>query len=266
MRTITRIVAWPALLTLACLALLLAGCGDGEPSVEVPLEGTYWVCTQYAVEGELTGLVPETHLDMTFEGVNASGSSGCNRFDGQYTLDGNTIAIGPLNSTLMACADPIMEQERHYLAAVSSAVEWDITGETLTLYDDGGSEVVVFGADMTPLVGQTWLCTGYNNGKGGVVSLAADTTITIEFSENDEANGSSGCNTFSAEYEVDDENTMSLRQIAVTEMYCASPEGIMEQEDAFLDALATVASYEIRGKSLTLRTAEGAAAATFSRP
>lgn len=263
MRGITRIAMYSALLALAGSVLLLAGCGDDGSDAEVPFEGTYWVCQEFVVDGELEALVPESHMDITFEGVSASGSSGCNNFSGEYTLDANSITIGPLNSTLMACDDPLMEQETHFLAAISSAAEWHVAGDTLTLYDADGDDVAVFEADMSPLTGHAWMCTGYNNGQGGVVSLAADTTMTIEFSENDEANGSSGCNTFSAEYAVDDEDAMSFEQIAVTEMYCASPEGIMEQEERFLDALTTVATYEIRGDSLTLRTADGAAAATF---
>jgi heat shock protein HslJ len=242
----------------------LAGCGSDE-AAEFALEDTYWVNTTYSNGDELVDVLSETHMDIVFSGAEVNGSSGCNRYGGAYTLDGNSIGIGPLTSTLMACEEPLMEQETAYLAAVQSAAEWDIDGSTLTLFDSGGAEVAVYEADMSPLTGQMWLCTGYNNGKEAVVSVALDTTITIEFAENEKATGSSGCNTYEAGYEADDEGAMEFSEIAVTEMFCASPEGIMEQEEAYLSALETVAAYEIQGSFLTLRTAEGAAAATFAR-
>lgn len=253
-----------ALLTLA--VLVLGGCGESDSDDEVAFEDTYWVCSSYIVDGVLVDVIDDTHMDIVFESSQTAGSSGCNRFSGPYTLDGNAVTIGPLMSTLMACDEELMVQENGYLAAVQSTASFDIEGSSLRLFDAEGTEVAVFEADMSPLTGEQWLCTGYNNGKGAVVSLALETTITIEFTDKGESMGSSGCNTYDADYEIDDENAMSLSQIAVTEMFCASPDGIMEQEEAYLDALMTVAQYEIRGGNLTLRTEDGAAAATFMRP
>ncbi len=258
-----RLVAAVALA--AVLMLALAGCGDSGETAEFSLEDTYWVCNAASNGEELVDLIESSHLDIVFAGTEASGSSGCNRYSGPYTLDGNSITVGPFESTLMACEEPLMAQEAAYLAALQSAAEFDIEGSTLTLLDADGAEVAVYEADMTPLTGEVWLCTGYNNGQQAVVSVALDTTITIEFSEHDKATGSSGCNTYDSEYEIDDEGGMTFSQIAVTEMFCASPDGIMAQEEAFLGALEMTGAYEIRGDTLTLRTAEGAAAATFAR-
>jgi heat shock protein HslJ len=246
----------------ACL-FMLGGCGGEEP--EYSLEDTYWVCSLFSDGEELIDVAAGTHLDIVFVGAEVSGSSGCNRFGGAYTLDGNAVTIGPLTSTLMACEEPLMVQEQAYLDAVQRAAEFGIEGSTLTLLDSDGVEVVVFEADMSPLTGEIWRCTGYNDGQQAVVSVAVETTITIEFSENGQANGSSGCNTYEAEYGIDDEGAMEFSRIAVTEMFCASPEGIMEQEEAYLAALETVATYEIRGDELTLRTDEGEAAAAYTR-
>ncbi len=43
-------------------------------------------------------------------------------------------------------------------------------------------------------------------------------------------------------------------------MACAEPEGIMEQEQEFLAALATAATYRIQGNMLEMRTADDALA------
>ena len=249
----------------AVIIVALAGCGDSGEPAEFSLEDTYWVCSAASNGEELVDLIDNSHLDIVFAGTEASGSSGCNRYSGPYTLDGNSITVGPFTSTLIACEEPLMAQETAYLAAVQSAVEFGIEGSTLTLFDADGAEVAVYEADMTPLTGDVWLCTGYNNGQQAVVSVALDTTITIEFSEHDKATGSSGCNTYEAQYEADEEGNMELSQIAVTQMFCGSPDGIMTQEEAFLSALVTVGAFDIRGDALTLRTAEGEIAATFAR-
>jgi len=264
LRNLTALIAM-ALLTAAMLTLVGCG-GDGGEDAEVPFEDTYWVCSSYAADGDLVDVLTDSHMDIVFESSQTAGSSGCNRYSGVYTLDGNAITIGPLISTMMGCEDSLMEQETAYLAAIQSAAEFDIEGTKLKLLDADGAEIAIYEADMSPLTGQQWLCTGYNNGKQAVVSVAVETSITLEFAENGKTNGSSGCNTYNSEYEIDDEGAMMLSQIAVTEMFCASPEGIMVQEEAYLGALMTVAEYEIRGTSLTLRTADGAAAATFTRP
>ncbi|RME97153.1 MAG: META domain-containing protein [Chloroflexi bacterium] len=55
---------------------------------------------------------------------------------------------------------------------------------------------------------------------------------------------------------------MSLLPVSIMTA-CESPEGIMEQEQEYLAALGTAATYQISGNSLELRTAEGSLAVTF---
>jgi heat shock protein HslJ len=46
---------------------------------------------------------------------------------------------------------------------------------------------------------------------------------------------------------------------------CASPAGVMEQEQQFLKALETVTTARMEGDRLELRTATGALAATLAK-
>jgi heat shock protein HslJ len=50
---------------------------------------------------------------------------------------------------------------------------------------------------------------------------------------------------------------------ASTRMTCSKPEGVMQQEQEYLNALPTAATYAIHGEQLELRTAEGALVASF---
>lgn len=45
----------------------------------------------------------------------ASGRSGCNRFNGSYTLSGEGLAFGPIAGTRMACPPAEMDTERRFL-------------------------------------------------------------------------------------------------------------------------------------------------------
>jgi len=69
-----------------------------------------------------------------------SGNATCNQFTGPYTTTDATIKIGPLASTLMACADPAQQdQETLYLAALQKATTFQVQGKHLEMRDDSGA-------------------------------------------------------------------------------------------------------------------------------
>ena len=57
---------------------------------------------------------------------------------------GTTIALGPLASTLMACPEPAATQEQQYLAALELARTWEVRGDRLTLFREGGTIAATF--------------------------------------------------------------------------------------------------------------------------
>jgi heat shock protein HslJ len=96
-----------------------------------------------------------------------------------------------------------------------------------------------------------------------VVSPIIDTELTAAFGSHGTVSGSASCNSDSAGYEVDG-NTITISLPISTMMACAEPEGIMEQEQEFLTALGTAATYQIRGDSMEMRTVEGSIAVSFA--
>ena len=110
------------------------------------LSGTSWEVIAYnngkqAVISVLAGttLTAEFGSDGTL-----SGNSGCNTYNGSYKVDGKQITIGPLASTRMACGEPegVMEQEAQYLAALQTAVTYQIEGNGLELRTKDGALAV----------------------------------------------------------------------------------------------------------------------------
>ena len=98
------------------------------------LENTYWKLVE--LNGRPVQALPgerEAHI-LLFSG-HASGSSGCNKLMGRYTVSAGTLRIGPLASTRMACPPAMMEQETTLTAALDRPSIYRITGETLSLLD-----------------------------------------------------------------------------------------------------------------------------------
>ena len=88
-----------------------------------------------------------------------------------------------------------------------------------------------------------------------LVSLGGDPPLagrapSAEFAA-DQISGSAGCNTYFGTYTASD-GEITIGDLAVTEMWCMEPEGVMDQETAFLTALNSAASYRVDGQRLEL--------------
>jgi heat shock protein HslJ len=70
-----------------------------------------------------------------------SGSGGCNQFSGSYTVDGESISIGPLVSSRMSCGDDADLSELHYLGALEAAVGFAISGTDLVITTSTGADL-----------------------------------------------------------------------------------------------------------------------------
>ncbi|ROU03373.1 META domain-containing protein [Histidinibacterium lentulum] len=109
---------------------------------EAPTAGT-WQIDQ--IDGAPTipsfeGRLP--HLTLTEDG-RIAGSSGCNRFMGQITVEADArVEIGPLASTMMACSDPLMAQEQALFAALESAQAAGLVSEGVLQMLSGGRVVL----------------------------------------------------------------------------------------------------------------------------
>ena len=235
--------------------------GATSPQKSVPLAGTSWILT--SLDG--AGLLQETTVTLDFvDEMTAGGSAGCNSYNTTYEVNGIRISFGATAVSLRACSEPVMDQEQSYLQALEDAKFYQVTDAGLLwLFDDNTTLLAEFEPASNELGGTSWEVIGYNNGKEAVVSVIIDTSMTAVFSTEGQLSGSSGCNNYTGSYTTDGD-TIAIGPLAVTRKLCDDPL-VMEQENAFLSALETAATYKITGDKLELRTEEGSLAADFNR-
>jgi heat shock protein HslJ len=229
------------------------------------LEGTRWALVEYLnAAGETVAALPDVEATAEFNNGELGGRGSCNSYFGSYTVDGNALTVSGIGSTMMACMpESVMQQEADFLANLGAAATYTIEGSQLMIANADGVVTLTFEAsEPISLTGTNWVATSFNNGREAVVSLLADTTITADFAEDGTLSGTAGCNTYTTSYTVDGE-TMTIGETASTMMMCSEPEGVMEQEAQYLAALATTATFQIDGNTLTLRDANGAMVANY---
>jgi heat shock protein HslJ len=187
-----------------------------------------------------------------------------NTYSAGYTVtppDGLTISQPA--ATLMAGPEDAMAQEAAYFEALAKATTFAVTADRLTLSDEAGNVVVSYAVlEPTALEGTEWQALAYNNGKGGLQSVAADGEITALFGADGSLAGNASVNQYSTTYTTSGETMTIKAEIMTTKM--AGSDELMAQEAAYLAALPKTATYAIEGDELWLRDAEGAVLAHYA--
>jgi heat shock protein HslJ len=90
------------------------------------------------------------------------------------------------------------------------------------------------------------------------------TEPTLVF-EDGNAGGTTGCNSFGGPYVATGEAAIQFTEIASTQMACMDPDGVMDQEIAYLSMLQSATDYRVEGDRLELQNDLGETVLTFSR-
>jgi heat shock protein HslJ len=103
--------------------------GDGS-AADATLTGQEWTLTSLGG----APMTPDAGVTATFgDDGSVTGSAGCNRFSGPYTVDGEDLSIGPLLTTRMSCGPTADDLERTYLGALEAAIGFAISGTDLVI-------------------------------------------------------------------------------------------------------------------------------------
>ncbi len=101
------------------------------------LGGFHWKLTRLRLNDSLKTVPPtsKAYVQFSLGEQRVTGHGGCNRFSGKLTrLEGQSLGIGPLMSTRMACADPLGNRlETVFLSVLNETQSYRIKGRRLTL-------------------------------------------------------------------------------------------------------------------------------------
>jgi len=115
--------------TLVALAVaaLVSGCTTQpqEPNEQIQhpqyaplLTSKEWIVED--INGQ--GIIDSSRASLSFDAEGrVSGSTSCNRYFAGYSLNGHRLEINQAATTMMACPEALMQQERRFLNALEAA-------------------------------------------------------------------------------------------------------------------------------------------------
>lgn len=236
------------------------------------LEGGLWSLDSYLNrEGRTVCAIleprpRESRPIVIFKDGRVNGKACMDGYFSRYKVDGNNLTIFPnIQTTLMPCPDEdMMAQMYNYLDNLLRAASFNVSGNLLRIRDVNGTTIITFSVLQPPdLTGRTWQMTLYSNSRRhALVSPLAGTQVTAVFKDDGSLAGSAGCNSYTTSYEING-SSIKIAPAGTTKMLCSEPEGIMEQETLYLEALQSAASYEIQVSDLVLFDVNGTRAVIF---
>ena len=128
---------------LICLTAGCATAAHGQPPAPGNvLAGTAW--TLVSLNGD--PLVEGTAVTLRFDNTAVEGTGGCNTYSGSYTASEDSLNLGDVVRTEMACPEPegVFEQEQAYFRALGDVAQYRVDGERLELQDGNGVQILEF--------------------------------------------------------------------------------------------------------------------------
>lgn len=250
------------------LALVLAGataCGPGravESKALVPrdpgvLAGTRWILVATGNAEPVPASTPFT-LDIAHGA--ASGTGPCNRFHLSLTQDGQDIATGPVASTQIACAPPLLAAEQRFFAALEAVdtAHKEDTNNELVLSGPHDVRLVFDHADRSAdrLAGR-WNIVNYAR-PDALTTPIAGTRPTLDFGDSHTLTIETGCNTGHATWTANG-HSLAITAPRATLKACATPPGVEAQESSIFAALPRVRTVELARIDAVLLAADGSA-------
>jgi heat shock protein HslJ len=233
------------------------------PQVSIPLPDTEWTLDA------LRGAKPVAGSSLTlafYESNYMEGTAGCNSYGVEYATSGQGFHIAEIHRTDFECGDPpgIMPQDEAFFEALAGIAAYRATEDRLEFDNAAGETILVYArklpAVVDPVLRDTeWLLTSLLGD-----SLLEGSRITLNLGT-EGFEGYAGCNSYGGEYEAADGGILLTSDIFHTLVDCLSPEGIVEQETAYIQALGRSATYQLTDGRLEIGDERGETILVFAR-
>ena len=224
-----------------------------------------WTLTSFGDAATSRSPIPGTEITAEFSADGTvSGNGGCNGYQGSYRAEDGGISFGEVAITEMACSEPtgVMRQETLFVETFTSAETYRFAGGNLVVSDGSGGDLVFSrtpdpaagSADPDSLIG-AWTLTSFGDAATSR-SLISGTEITAEFSDDGGVSGNGGCNGYQGSYQAGD-GGISFGAVAITEMACSEPTGVMRQETRFMETFILTDTYRFADGNLVMTGGSG---------
>jgi heat shock protein HslJ len=223
---------------------------------ETPLEDTVWVLQSMGDPANPTSIESGTIITAIFSSEGTlSGSSGCNTYVAGYSAKDGLLKVEQPLSTMMMCTQG-MEQETAYLAALTAAESYQISGAKLEIQYNGGKGVLTYTSRNLTLENTLWTLVMVN-GERNTTGLVPTTALFDPGSQPGQGavGGVAMCNNYRGGYMVDGD-VLTISEIATTMISC--PETVMQAETTYLELLGSAQTYQVMGQTLIITSEKGA--------
>lgn len=247
------------LLTVIPLVLMSCGTTNNKTMTEnnaVSNEGifnTYWVLESLNEE-------PITHPDdpreigftLNAEDNRISGFGGCNSFMGNYTFsDSDKVEFSKMGATKMACLQSTFDEQLLF-QAFENADNYILSMDSLIL-KNGNKTIATFKKstkqDVSEVIEKYWKLTSLD---GEEVVMSENQSQEVHFilkDHNKTISGYDGCNSFSGEFELNDNNQFTTSRMRSTLRICPDS----DFNDVKFNSLFTgPVTYKVNGDVLIL--------------
>ena len=231
------------------------------------LEQTYWKVIELAGKPvPAQDAARDAHIIL--EGRRFSGSDGCNRISGGYTVSGGDVTFGAIATTQMACASS-SAIERPFRDALANASRLTVSAGRLTLMSASGARLAVFEAgappeppkaaaatpparppagNNSPLTGTGWQLVKFSGADGKAVLPDVGAKYAIEFGNNGQFRARVDCNRGTGTWRSSGPNQVEFGPLGLTRARC--PVGSMH--DQIVQDWPKIRTYAIRNGHLFL--------------
>jgi heat shock protein HslJ len=191
---------------------------------------------------------PENYTVLFNEDGTVSVQNDCNGGGGGYTLDGESLTLTGLFTTLIFCGDQSLDAV--FNMALNQVESYAVANGVLTLNLADGSKLLL--AAEGSLYDGTWEWQSWTDASGTETTVPTPESYTLTFNVDGTVAVQFDCNSGGGGFTLDG-SALTFTPLFSTMMMC--PEGSLDQQ--FSIGLSQVTGYELADGTLTLTLADG---------